>query len=120
MTFDWGAPLLRIFGAKRANESLQLLRSSSIHQKDYLTLSNLAKQAMSGVILLIHPHRGTWVFCVRKSRVRPYFDRNDSIATANVLRNHDVDAPWDLARAHKPRIGCLARSTARTTNLHIL
>ena len=120
MTLEWGAAVLRICGAKRVNDFLQLLRSSIIHPKDYAALANLAKGEMKRVICLTPPHWDTWAICIRKSRGRPHFKWGDLIETANVLRTHDIGTPRDLARAPKPRIESLALTNERKTNRHIL
>ena len=95
---------MRIFGAKRANDFIQLLRRSIIHQKDYISLDNIFKKATGDGIRQIPPRWGAWTGFVRKSRVQPRFEFGDLVATAKVLRTHDIDTPWDLARGHKPRI----------------
>ena len=99
MTFEWYTSVLRIFGAKRVNDYLQLLRSSIIHLKDYVAPANLVKRAMKEVVSLIHPHWCPGASCIRKFRDRPQFNWGDVIDTVNFLRTHDVDTPWGLARA---------------------
>ena len=88
-----GRPLLRVLGAKRAKDCLQLLRNSIPHKKDYMTQANLVRQAMSEVARLIPPHWDTWAICIREFHVPPHCGRGDLIATANVLRAHDIDTP---------------------------
>ena len=119
MTFDWDTSVLRIFGAGRVNNFLQLLRSTILPQKDYAALDNLVKGSTKGFIFSIPPDWDTWAICVRKFRAQAHIDWGNLITIANVLRTHDIDTPCDLAMVHKPRIEPRELTNDKTTTLHI-
>ena len=60
MTFEWDTSVLRIFGAKRVNDCLQLLRNSILHPNDYAAMANLPNGSTKEVICVITPHWDTW------------------------------------------------------------
>ena len=93
ITFEWDTSVLRIYGAKRVNYFLQLLRSSILPRKDYAVLANLVKGSMKEVICLIPPRWDNWASCIRKFRAQSQVNWGDMIIMANVLRTHDIDTP---------------------------
>ena len=75
---------------------------------------------MMEAIRTIPPKWGKRAIGIRKFRVRAHFDCNDLIGTANAHMAVDIDTPWGLARAPKPRTESLATADERTSEIHLL
>ena len=74
---------------------------------------------MKDVIFLIPPRWGTWASFIRKFRAHAHINWGDLVATVNIIRTHDIDTPWDLARVPKPRIEPIALTYEKTAIPHI-
>lgn len=120
MAIALNTPDLSIFGAKRVNDFIQLIRKSILPRKECRMLANMDIHASGGIIREILPHRDTWAIWCREFRVRTHFEWGDLIETSNVRRTRAIAMLWEPGQCPRQRNGALALTIERGDKLRLL